>query len=157
MQNINYWDLDYERQQWMRSKHFLEMFLLPLRILEWTYNYNSLHSSTANREVNQIYGPKSHVAVLLITCLTAGSWSYLLVCRLATEKGRFMKAQTLVILHSHKTLTYLLCRLTWGEGSQWELCPWKNLHLFLNHISWSGEHSAWTVGYMCLFLESEAK
>lgn len=54
---------------------------------------------------------------------TAAAWLIVVLLNgRAAKDGRLTKAQTLLILHSHKTLTYLLCRLT---GSHWAQCPWK--------------------------------
>lgn len=50
--------------------------------------------------------------------------------------GRFIEAQTLLLLHSHKTLTYLLCRRTGRQASSQRVhCPWNKQ--LLSHIGWS--------------------
>lgn len=55
-------------------------------------------------------GPRCCVAMGLITWLPAAAAA--LPGGQTAKDGRFMEAQTSLILHSHKTLTYLLCRLT---------------------------------------------
>lgn len=50
------------------------------------------------------------VAIWLITWQPAAAAT--LLSGQTAKDGRFMEAQTWLILHSHKTLTYLLCRLT---------------------------------------------
>lgn len=54
------------------------------------------------------------MAIWLITWLPAAAAA--LPGGQAAKDGRFMEAQTSLILRSHKTLTYLLCRLTGREA-----------------------------------------
>lgn len=48
------------------------------------------------------------------------------------KDGRFMKAQTLPILRSHKTLTYLLCRLTGRQAVSKYTVPETSSYYFWN-------------------------